>query len=80
MKITLHWAVWYFLIISAICLITCICEVTDEDFYKRLGVKKNASNEEIKKAYRKLAKKYHPDKNKDPQAEQNFQKIAEGKS
>lgn len=77
MKITLRWAVCYFLIISAICLITCICDVANEDFYKRLGVNKNASNEEIKKAYRKLAKIYHPDKNKDPQAEKNFQKIAE---
>src|ERR1700749_4396646 len=47
------------------------------DYYKVLGVDKKASQEEIKKAYRKLARKYHPDTNKDPGAEERFKQISE---
>jgi molecular chaperone DnaJ len=48
------------------------------DYYKELGVGKNASDEEIKKAYRKLARKYHPDRNQgDKQAEERFKRISQ---
>jgi molecular chaperone DnaJ len=47
-----------------------------EDLYKVLGVPKGASGEEIKKAHRKLARKYHPDRNSgDPKAEERFKEI-----
>jgi curved DNA-binding protein len=48
------------------------------DYYKLLGVKKDASSDEIKKAYRKLAMKHHPDQNKgDKSAEEKFKQISE---
>ncbi|XP_068753593.1 dnaJ homolog subfamily C member 16-like [Montipora capricornis] len=49
----------------------------DEDPYKILGVPRSASNDDIKKAYKKMARNWHPDKNDDPEAQEMFIKINE---
>lgn len=69
--------------VAALCIcffLTCPPRcVGEEDYYKMLGVPKSASGRDIKKAFRKLAIQYHPDKNSDPEAREKFEKIANGK-
>jgi curved DNA-binding protein len=48
-----------------------------KDYYKVMGVKKDASQDEIKRAYRKLARKYHPDVSKEPDALSKFKEVGE---
>jgi curved DNA-binding protein len=49
----------------------------DRDYYQILGVPRNASEDDIQQAYRKLARAYHPDVNKDPAAEERFKDVSE---
>ncbi|XP_030636152.1 dnaJ homolog subfamily B member 9 [Chanos chanos] len=64
--------------IAAVCILL-ISELVlaEKDYYEILGVSKEASERQIKKAFHKLARKYHPDKNKSPDAEARFREIAE---
>jgi curved DNA-binding protein len=50
---------------------------SDRDFYEILGVSRNATQEQIQRAYRKLARAHHPDVNKDPGAEDRFKDVSE---
>src|SRR6185312_13041336 len=55
-------------------------EWVEKDFYKELGVSSDASPEEIKRAYRKLARDLHPDTNSDPGAAERFKAVSEAHS
>ena len=48
-----------------------------KDYYKILGLARDASTDDIKKAYRRLARKYHPDVSKEPRAEEKFKELGE---
>lgn len=68
---------------SVLTFAVCVLMITElilakKDYYDILGVPKGATERQIKKAFHKLAKKHHPDKNKSPDAEVRFREIAEG--
>ncbi|XP_016959467.1 dnaJ homolog subfamily B member 4 [Drosophila biarmipes] len=46
-----------------------------KDYYKILGIERNASSDDVKKGYRRMALRYHPDKNDHPQAEEHFKEV-----
>ncbi|MFY9865875.1 MAG: DnaJ domain-containing protein, partial [Trebonia sp.] len=48
-----------------------------EDFYAMLGVRRDASSDEIKRAYRRLARELHPDVNPDPETQEKFKEISQ---
>jgi curved DNA-binding protein len=52
-------------------------EIMDKDYYKIMGLNQNATEKDIKLAYRRLARKYHPDISKEPKAEEHFKELGE---
>ena len=61
--------------VCAIIYLTTMVNAGYRKYYEHLEIKSNAKDEEIKKAYRRLSLKYHPDKNKEAGAEERFQHI-----
>lgn len=55
-----------------------LTQETNPNYYEILELSEDCSQEDVKKAFRRLARKYHPDKCKDPDAQEKFQKLGEG--
>uniref|UniRef100_A0A3Q1F150 DnaJ homolog subfamily B member 9 n=1 Tax=Acanthochromis polyacanthus TaxID=80966 RepID=A0A3Q1F150_9TELE len=65
--------------ILLLCLSEPLPAASQNNYYETLNVEPTATDSQIKKSFRKLAMKYHPDKNKSTDAEKTFREIAEGK-
>lgn len=76
---SLRWKTWLLVMVFVLLGVLSQLDAANKDYYKILGVKKNAKDKELKAAYRKLALKWHPDKNPDNQEEatQKFTEISE---
>lgn len=72
-----RWCCAAALLLLLACWVACVAGEEEADYYELLGVERTATDREIKKAFRKLALKYHPDKNKKPGAEEKFKQIAQ---
>jgi len=70
--------VFFDVLVVFLLVITLGCSEQVSDYYETLGVPRTATKKQIKSAFRQLAMKYHPDKNKEPDAEAKFRDIAEG--
>lgn len=68
---------FYFLLANLVWSLVILLVLAGKDYYKILGVPRNAPEIDIKRAFRKLAMKFHPDRNKDENAEEKFRDIAE---
>lgn len=66
------------MLLLALCALLADAAAGDLDYWKILGLKRGASDSDIKKSYRKLSKKFHPDKNKSEDAEQRFVEVSQG--
>lgn len=64
-----------FIFLGLLCTLS-VCQAK-KDYYKSLGVERDASSKDIKKAFRKMALKYHPDKNPDTDTTKKFREVAE---
>jgi len=65
-------------LLLALCALLAEAAAGDLDYWKILGLRRGASEADIKKSYRKLSKKFHPDKNKSEDAEQRFVEVSQG--
>lgn len=66
---------WIFKVMLILCALATLCQCTMNDPYKELGVSRTATSQEIRRAYKQLAKEWHPDKSNHPDAERKFVQI-----
>lgn len=70
---------FFVLTTAALSILAADFSLAKKSYYEILGIPRNASDRQIKKSFRKMAVKYHPDKNKSKDAEEKFREVAQGK-